>query len=184
MNIQARKEQMITRYPGIPASSTATAPVAEVMGHVCGGVIGLSDHAVDGDIGNLRGVSVSGGRQRLGQASVLFRAGRRTSAHERRARRGATGANTSSNASSEPRAPSVRAGIPLRHRRQEGSAASWLRDRGPRRLQALAQPLMAGHMTTSTPCSVRLHDPVRAAIRQEAGDLRRESPYKLQRPGR
>jgi len=40
MNIQARKEQMITRYPGIPSVIHGNGAVAEVMGHVCGGVIG------------------------------------------------------------------------------------------------------------------------------------------------
>ena len=40
MNILPRKDQMNTRYPGIPSVIHGNGAVAEVMSRVCGGVIG------------------------------------------------------------------------------------------------------------------------------------------------
>ncbi len=40
MNILTRKDQLNTRYPGIPSVIHGNGAIAEVMGHVCGGVIG------------------------------------------------------------------------------------------------------------------------------------------------
>ena len=40
MNILPRKDQINTRYPGIPSVIHGNGAIAEVMGHVCGGVIG------------------------------------------------------------------------------------------------------------------------------------------------
>ena len=40
MNILTRKEQLNTQYPGIPSVIHGNGAIAEVMGHVCGGVIG------------------------------------------------------------------------------------------------------------------------------------------------
>ncbi len=40
MNILTRKEQLNTQYPGIPSVIHGNGAIAEVMAHVCGGVIG------------------------------------------------------------------------------------------------------------------------------------------------
>ena len=97
----------------------------------------LSDHAIHRNLGNLRGVPLERRLQRLGQASVLLRARGRTFRAERRARRGADRRQIRFQRLVQPGHP-VRAGIALRHRRQESRR---LRPAcgGARRLQALAQ---------------------------------------------
>ena len=157
---------MTAKFPGIPTVIHGNGAVAQVMGHVCGGVIGYPI-TPSTEISELYEASRAERRlQCLGQAPVLLRAGGRALRPERRARRGADRRQVHFQRLLEPGHP-VRAGVALRHRRQEdrrlraagggarGLAALAQRDGGPRRrLRAAA---------------VRLHDPVR---RQPAGSGR------------
>ena len=126
----------------------------------------LSDHAIHRDLGDLRGLPFERRLQCLGQASVLLRARGRTFRAERRARRGPDRRQVCFQRLVQPGHP-VRAGIALRHRRQESRR---LRPAcgGARRLQALAQRY-GGSRRHLRAAPVGLHDPVR---QQSAGGRR------------
>ena len=65
---------MSVRYPGIPSVIHGNGAVAEVMGHVCGGVIGypITPSTEISEI--YEAFRAERRRQRLGQAPVLLRA--------------------------------------------------------------------------------------------------------------
>ena len=132
-----RAEQMNAKYPGIPSVIHGNGAIAEVMGHVCGGVIGypITPSTEISEI--YEAFRAGGGMQRLGHAPFLLRAGRRAFRTVRRARRGTDGRQIHFQRLVEPGHP-VRPGIALRDGRQAGRRLRAAM-RGARRLQALAE---------------------------------------------
>ena len=125
------------RFPGQQVVINGNGAVAQVMGHVCGGVIGYPI-TPSTEISELyEAFRAERRHQRLGQAPVLLRARRRAFGPVRRARRRAHRRPVHLQRLVEPGHP-LRHGVALRHRRQEDRRFR-ASGRRARRLQALAQ---------------------------------------------
>ena len=132
-----RMKLMNAKYPGIPNVIHGNGAVAQVMSHVCGGVIGypITPSTEISEI--YEAFRAGGGMQRLGQAPVLLRARGRAFRAKRRARRGADRRQVHFQRLVQPGHP-VRPRVALRDGRQEGRRLR-AAGRGPRRFQAFAQ---------------------------------------------